>query len=222
MKLTWNAISREGLKIYSISLDTLGFFARCVEDLDLICDAFQIHDDPPHPLPDPHLHPGMSTLSVTSTPSPTPEAKSPEPNPKTKTISEMKIGMCKTSIWANPSNVTPSLARVWQEAAKLLRTAGATVVELNLPNEFDEVSRATELVTWTEGRSSFLGEYCMKPELLHQEFKDYVENRKGLTRADQLKAYDLLNRLMPVFDGIAEEYDVSYSLIPNISSQPID
>ena len=32
-KPTWNAISREGLKIHALTLDTVGFFSRSVEDL---------------------------------------------------------------------------------------------------------------------------------------------------------------------------------------------
>jgi Asp-tRNA(Asn)/Glu-tRNA(Gln) amidotransferase A subunit family amidase len=44
-KPTWGAISREGLAQWSMTLDTCGFFARSVEDLDLIADVFRIEDD---------------------------------------------------------------------------------------------------------------------------------------------------------------------------------
>ncbi|KAI2620539.1 glutamyl-tRNA amidotransferase subunit A [Hypoxylon sp. NC1633] len=46
-KPTWNAVSREGLKIYSLILDTIGFFARSVEDLQLLADVFALEDDAP-------------------------------------------------------------------------------------------------------------------------------------------------------------------------------
>ncbi|KAK1579201.1 amidase [Colletotrichum navitas] len=45
LKPTWNSISREGQKIYSLILDTLGFFARSVEDLQLMADVFDLQDD---------------------------------------------------------------------------------------------------------------------------------------------------------------------------------
>lgn len=45
MKPTWNAVSREGLKNYSATLDTLGWYGRSVEDLELLADAFAIQDD---------------------------------------------------------------------------------------------------------------------------------------------------------------------------------
>ncbi|KAK4545332.1 hypothetical protein LTR36_003512 [Oleoguttula mirabilis] len=45
MKPTWNAISREGQKIYSLILDTLGLYARSVEDLELLGAVFGLKDD---------------------------------------------------------------------------------------------------------------------------------------------------------------------------------
>ena len=51
LKPTWGAVSREGLKLYSASLDTLSWFGRSVADLALLCDAFAIQDDtPPRPV----------------------------------------------------------------------------------------------------------------------------------------------------------------------------
>lgn len=51
IKPTWNAISREGQKIYSLILDTLGFYARSVEDLELLGAVFGLKDDQePEPL----------------------------------------------------------------------------------------------------------------------------------------------------------------------------
>ncbi|CAJ2500782.1 Uu.00g036350.m01.CDS01 [Anthostomella pinea] len=46
-KPTWNSISREGQKIYSLILDTLGIFARSIDDLQLLADVFAIEDDLP-------------------------------------------------------------------------------------------------------------------------------------------------------------------------------
>jgi Asp-tRNA(Asn)/Glu-tRNA(Gln) amidotransferase A subunit family amidase len=48
-KPTWNSITREGQKIYSLILDTLGLYARSVADLELLADCFAIHDDAPVP-----------------------------------------------------------------------------------------------------------------------------------------------------------------------------
>ncbi len=47
LKPTWNSISREGQKIYSPILDTLGIYARSVTDLHLLAEIFALHDDQP-------------------------------------------------------------------------------------------------------------------------------------------------------------------------------
>jgi Asp-tRNA(Asn)/Glu-tRNA(Gln) amidotransferase A subunit family amidase len=47
MKPTWNSISREGQKLYSLIFDTLGLYARSVADFKLLLDAFQLVDDEP-------------------------------------------------------------------------------------------------------------------------------------------------------------------------------
>jgi Asp-tRNA(Asn)/Glu-tRNA(Gln) amidotransferase A subunit family amidase len=49
LKPTWNSITREGQKIYSLIFDTLGLYARSVADLELLADTFAIHDDEPAP-----------------------------------------------------------------------------------------------------------------------------------------------------------------------------
>ncbi|KAL4739069.1 amidase signature domain-containing protein [Aspergillus similis] len=44
-KPTWGAVSREGQKVYSLTLDTLGLFARGVGDLKLVAGVLGIKDD---------------------------------------------------------------------------------------------------------------------------------------------------------------------------------
>jgi Asp-tRNA(Asn)/Glu-tRNA(Gln) amidotransferase A subunit family amidase len=49
-KPTWNSITREGQKIYSLIFDTLGLYARSVDDLEMLADTFALHDDAPPPI----------------------------------------------------------------------------------------------------------------------------------------------------------------------------
>ncbi|RSL66281.1 hypothetical protein CEP54_003789 [Fusarium duplospermum] len=52
MKPTFNAISTAGQKPMAPTFDTLGFFARSIEDLQLLADAFALQDDePPRDIP---------------------------------------------------------------------------------------------------------------------------------------------------------------------------
>lgn len=45
MKPTWNVVSAEGQKTFSVIFDTIGFFTRTTDDLQLIATALGIKDD---------------------------------------------------------------------------------------------------------------------------------------------------------------------------------
>lgn len=45
MKPSWNVVSREGVRMSSITLDTIGWYGRCVDDLILVGKAFRIPED---------------------------------------------------------------------------------------------------------------------------------------------------------------------------------
>lgn len=49
LKPTWNSITREGQKIYSLILDTLGLYTRSIDDLQLLAKVFELRDDDPAP-----------------------------------------------------------------------------------------------------------------------------------------------------------------------------
>ncbi|KAK3681295.1 amidase signature domain-containing protein, partial [Podospora appendiculata] len=52
LKPTHNSISPEGQKTFSPNFDTVGFFARTIEDLQLVADVFALKDDePPQDIP---------------------------------------------------------------------------------------------------------------------------------------------------------------------------
>lgn len=129
-------------------------------------------------------------------------------SPEIKDISAMKIGICKSPAWA-PETVTSSLEKVWAQAQDLLKAAGAELVEIDLSPDFDGLFDVARTVMWCEARSAFLSDYLHTPDLCHGDFKDHATNEKGLTREEQLAAYDRLNRLKPVWDKIADRYDVS-------------
>src|ERR1700682_1005491 len=46
LKPTWSLVSREGLRMCSISLDTVGWYGRSVDDLILVAKAFRIPENP--------------------------------------------------------------------------------------------------------------------------------------------------------------------------------
>ncbi|MEQ8816966.1 MAG: amidase [Thalassobaculum sp.] len=50
LKPTWGAVSREGAKLYSATLDTIGWYARSVADLALVAGVLDLPVEPPRPL----------------------------------------------------------------------------------------------------------------------------------------------------------------------------
>lgn len=43
LKPTWGSVSREGTRIYANSLDTIGWYGRSVEDLEMVAESFRLH-----------------------------------------------------------------------------------------------------------------------------------------------------------------------------------
>ncbi|PVH89444.1 amidase family protein [Cadophora sp. DSE1049] len=172
-KPTWNAISREGLAIYSLTLDTLGLYARSITDLQLLSNIFRLSDDTPIP---------SSPFQLQGS----------------------KIAFAKTHVWPKAG---PGLNAAWEKAKALLASKGAVVEELELPEEFGNITEWHDRVCKGEGRSSFLGNYLLAKEKLDPLMQNQVENISKLTRKAQLEAYDGCAKLRPVWDDIASRYD---------------
>ena len=71
-KPTWGVVSREGMKHYAVSLDTLGWYGRCVDDLALLAEAFQLEGFGP--------------------------AAEPAATPP---VASLRVGLCRSPVWSN-------------------------------------------------------------------------------------------------------------------------
>jgi Asp-tRNA(Asn)/Glu-tRNA(Gln) amidotransferase A subunit family amidase len=186
-RCSWGAISREGLKIYSVTLDTLGLYARSVADLQLLCKVFQLADDVPPP----------------SVPKP---------------LSESTFAYIKTDQWDARDGPSPELLSAWDKSKALLVAAGAKVVDVDLPAEFDRIQGHRNIhIMNGEGRVNFLAEYMIGKDKMHESLVGHVENTKNITRRQQLDAYDTVAALRPVFDKIASQYDAV--ITPSVPAQ---
>jgi hypothetical protein len=186
-RCSWGAISREGLKIYSVTLDTLGLYARSVADLQLLCKVFQLADDiPPPTVPKP--------------------------------LSESTFAYIKTDQWDARDGPSPELLAAWDKSKALLVAAGAKVIDVDLPAEFDRIQGHRNIhIMNGEGRVNFLAEYMIGKDKMHESLVGHVENTKNITRRQQLDAYDTVDALRPVFDKIASQYDAV--ITPSVPAQ---
>ena len=171
MKPTYGTLSREGAKLYSITLDTIGWFGKSVADLGLLADVF-----------------GVARTQWTPRHS----------------VSGLRIGLCRTPYW---DVATAESQGAVEDAAARLREAGATVTDVALPDEANEINTWQNLVMRGEGRAAFLADYRAHFELLHREFKDRVEDADAITPDRLADALDALARLRPVFDALARPFD---------------
>ncbi|KAH8601239.1 amidase signature domain-containing protein [Bisporella sp. PMI_857] len=115
-----------------------------------------------------------------------------------------KIAFCKTHVWPKAGLGTKA---AWAKAQDLLKEQGACVEDIDLPKDFDNITKWHANVLAGEGRASFLGNYLLAKEKMHPKITCHVENESKLTRKAQLEAYDGCARLRPVWDEIASQYD---------------
>jgi Asp-tRNA(Asn)/Glu-tRNA(Gln) amidotransferase A subunit family amidase len=171
LKPTWNVVSREGMKFFSISLDTVTWMGRSVSDLDLVAEVFDIVDAAP----------------VT-----------PKP------IEQMRIAVCRTPFWNAASEAVQS---GFAASIEKLAQAGATLVDLDLPDEFVGLRQAQLDVMMGEGKFALLNEYRAHPEVLDKGYINIIEGDWHVPAAKLRDALDLGARCRTVFDAIASEFD---------------
>ncbi|KAG6364177.1 hypothetical protein INS49_005775 [Diaporthe citri] len=146
-KPTWNSITREGQKVFSLILDTFGVYARSVEDLELLADVFELRDDVP-PFPE-----SGGQFSVKGA----------------------RLAFIKTVVW--DAHVEPGTKAAMAKAVQLLKDHGAEVDEIEFPDDLKELPKWHTVVFKTDGRTAFLPDYLVAKDQLHEQLHEHVENR---------------------------------------------
>ncbi|MGE0630480.1 MAG: amidase [Hyphomicrobiaceae bacterium] len=130
MKPTLGLISRTGVLLQSHTLDTVGVFGRCVEDLGLIVDSLSAQD-----LRDSASYPrSQGSLSAV--------LKQPPPQPP-------KLAFCKTPAWPTADAATA------EAYLALVRSLGERCQEIVLPAAFDGIVEAQRAVQFAENSAYY-------------------------------------------------------------------
>jgi Asp-tRNA(Asn)/Glu-tRNA(Gln) amidotransferase A subunit family amidase len=124
--------------------------------------------------------------------------------PLGKGVKQLRIALCRGPNW---SLAAPESQAALLLAGKRLEAAGVAVEELELPTPFNDITEAQRIILMGEGRGAFLQEYLAAHGLLHQEFRDRVENYTGITPAMQVGAYDLAGECRKLFDALFPGFD---------------
>jgi Asp-tRNA(Asn)/Glu-tRNA(Gln) amidotransferase A subunit family amidase len=148
----------------SMTLDTVGWYGRCVEDLILVGTAYRIPED-------------TTPIQVRG----------------------LRVGLCRSPAW---HAIEPGGEQALAEAARRLSEAGAIVEDLVLPEPFDRLIEAQNIIVNAEGASSFLPEYVNAYGILAPDLRAKVENSIGTTPEQLVAAYTVADSCRPVFDGL--------------------
>ncbi|KAH8909663.1 amidase [Coniochaeta sp. PMI_546] len=176
-KPTWGAISREGLKIYSLMLDTLGLYARSVEDLEVLADVFALKDD------------------------------DDEVVEKSEGVKGMKFALLKNArdVFPEPGNGTKGAME--RAVALLRENGAIVEeVSMEWP-EFKKIPQWHRCIMSTDGRTAFLPEYRANKDKLDGFLVGHVENVGAYTHKARLEALDGIGALRPKVDEVLGRYD---------------
>jgi Asp-tRNA(Asn)/Glu-tRNA(Gln) amidotransferase A subunit family amidase len=114
-------------------------------------------------------------------------------------VPRIKVGLCRSPNWHRTEE---SARAALSLAADRLSAADVRVVELDLPAIFDKLPAAQDTIMHAEGMAHFLGEYVEHGHLLHQDFRDRVENARNISAADYVAALDVAAEARRLFDGL--------------------
>lgn len=114
-------------------------------------------------------------------------------------IKGAKIGMCRSPSWSMTQKAS---RQAFELAGERLAAAGARVVPLDLPPAFEKLPAAQETIMLAEGMPHFLAEFVENHHLLHKDFRDRVENIKGITVENIVAAQDLAADCRRAFDAL--------------------
>lgn len=180
-KPTWGSISTEGMARYSTSCDTVGFFARSVEDFDVLASVFSR---------------SRNTSSLLSPPL--------TAGPQTK------VAMLKTHVWTVDGKASPNLEVAWEEARSRLIPAGFSVQEIELPSEFAQMTQWYPKLHAHECVGQFLGYYTNPSQraTIDHVIVEIMERGMKLTSEEMRETYDGIARLRVLWDEFAKDWDM--------------
>ena len=165
-KPSFGMIPRTGVLAQSPSLDTVGVFARSVEDAALLAEAlygFDPGDPATRPLPAPRL------LDVASADPP----------------------VVPTLAWLRPPGYDERAEPVLREAmAELVEALGERAFEVELPAPFEEAAAIRERINLAEMAKCYHGYERRGRDLLSPETRDAIDRGKSVLARDYLAALD--------------------------------
>jgi Asp-tRNA(Asn)/Glu-tRNA(Gln) amidotransferase A subunit family amidase len=180
-KPTFGLLSRTGVLTQSPPLDTLGFFARSIEDLAILADACSAYDE------------ADDAMWRRSRGSHHAVAMSEPPLPPV-------LGFVKTPMWNEAADLTKDAF------AELAETLGAHCEEVELPAMFAEAVEGLSTIQLA-GLARHYGPVAERAgDKLSERLRDMIERGRGISAVAYLRARDRQQQLYEVLEGYFERY----------------
>jgi Asp-tRNA(Asn)/Glu-tRNA(Gln) amidotransferase A subunit family amidase len=185
-KPTFGSISRAGVLPLCASLDTVGLFARAVEDLELF------------------------TKAITSTHTRHPSIRTAQPTDfglrQPDEFRRPRIAFVRTPQW--PELNTTTRDRLEKTAARLDECGAAFVEEVSLPAKFGGLVEAQETILEVELARALSYEFENHPERLSDLLYGVIERGNSVGMDEYLEARKLAAKCRWETDGLFRGYDV--------------
>ncbi|KAJ6186973.1 Amidase [Penicillium mononematosum] len=160
-------------------IDALGFFARSVEDLQLLADVFHILD-------------GSVVIPDGGLLTRIPDGGAPTHIPL-KGLEGLSVALLKTPMWPQAG---PSTAAAMDKAAAILRNRGAQVAEVSLPPEAKDLvglDRVQKVVV--SGKAHISRTINRRACRRDEEIRSLVEIDDNYTEKERMKVFDTYARM---------------------------
>ena len=181
LKPTFGRVSRHGVYPVAESLDTMGPMVRSVADAALMLNALAGHD-----INDPDSSERATSDYLHA-------AQSQRKPPRIGLLTQFFMEQCDDETRENTTS-----------AAEKLRDAGATVEEVTLPTDFDEVLLAQRTLMSVEGAQVHERNFAMRPDDYSANVRGVVEQGLATSGLTYLKAKYLQREFArTVHSGIA-------------------
>ncbi len=185
-KPTFGYIARTGVMPQSPPLDTIGGYARSIEDIALLIDCLSAYDP---------RDPDMTSAPKTSLGAAI----------LTKLNRPPRLAFVKSPAWPNADAETQSAFETYANSFG----ARAEVVEVPLPSEFDSSPRLQQIVQFSDIAKNFGPIADKNPGKVSQKLKDTIAEGRtfkpadiAAARAEREPLYDALRPLLVNYDAI--------------------
>lgn len=183
-KPTFGVLPRIGVLKTTDSLDTLGFFARSVSDLDLMFEASRVHGENYE-----FVHKYIDNYQST-------------PNKR------YRIGIVKHPKWNEASPYAKEEFATWCEK---LQDSRLVIEEATLPSFCDTV-HATHQTIYDKSLAYYFKEEYAKHELMSPIFYDIIQEGLNISKEEYQEALDKQSQETREFDQWMEPYDLLITL----------